>query len=183
MQLEGSFGRWCHKLRRLLKSPVKEGNNPLVFLQKSDERRWRKHMSQNGTKSNGTIVLLEDDKEFGLTLKETLEDEGYVISLFKDGKQALSYLLAHESRVSGIICDLMMPGMDGIDFLAALRSDPRIQHLPLIFLSGSDIGVFSNLIRPYTYSAFLSKPVTTAELCREVDRSMRKLSAPQSKAS
>ncbi len=106
------------------------------------------------------IVLIEDNGDFADTLKEFIEDATpYQIVHFKAGSQALAYLEDRSNSVIGILSDLMMKDMDGIDFLARLRKNHVFGSKPLIFISGTEPMVFESLLRPYKYSAFVQKPV------------------------
>lgn len=73
-----------------------------------------------------TLVLVAEDEE---TIAETLalivEDAGYVALVAHDGREALA--LARQHRPHLIITDLMMPYLNGADFIAAVRGDATTQ--------------------------------------------------------
>lgn len=82
---------------------------------------------------NGNILLIEDEIELQQNLKEILEYNGFSIVTADHGQEGLEVLEAQE--VDLILCDIMMPVMDGYQFLKQIRTQPRFQHVPFIFLS------------------------------------------------
>ncbi|MGZ5278614.1 MAG: response regulator [Pseudobdellovibrionaceae bacterium] len=115
---------------------------------------------------SGQIILVEDNEEVSEIMCHFLEDISKNIKVvrFSNGKDALAYLTQYYDSVSGVISDLMMSEMDGIDFLATLRKDSRTASLPFLFLSGADPTVFSNLLKGYQFSGFIAKPVHPVNL-------------------
>lgn len=80
-----------------------------------------------------TILLIEDEIELQQNLKEILEYNGFSILTASNGQEALSQLENH--NVDLFLCDIMMPGMDGFQFLKRIRSQDRFESTPFIFLS------------------------------------------------
>lgn len=80
-----------------------------------------------------TILIIEDEPAIRENLLELLQMEGYAAVAAADGAQGLA--LAHEHRPALIICDLMMPEVDGHDVLEALRADEELSATPFIFLT------------------------------------------------
>jgi CheY-like chemotaxis protein len=124
---------------------------------------------------SGQIVLVEDNEEVSELLAHLLQDisKGIKVVRFSNGKEALTYLTQYHESVSGVISDLMMSEMDGIDFLATLRKDARTASLPFLFLSGADPSVFSNLLKGYQFSGFIAKPVHPLNLKNLVEYHFR----------
>ncbi|MGA7952400.1 MAG: response regulator transcription factor [Gloeobacterales cyanobacterium] len=84
------------------------------------------------------LLLIDDDTRFLLLMGNFLEERGYQISRAANGKQGIEVLarLTRESRPPDlIVCDVMMPHMDGYEFVHALRAMPGHEVLPVIFLS------------------------------------------------
>ncbi|MCE3010644.1 MAG: response regulator [Proteobacteria bacterium] len=110
--------------------------------------------------SKKVIILVEDNVDFAETVKEFIEDATpYRVLHFMSGRSALAYLDERSSGVTGILSDLMMKDMDGIDFLSRIRKSSHFSHLPLIFISGTEPMVFQNLLKPHQFAAFLQKPI------------------------
>ena len=80
------------------------------------------------------IVVVDDSHETRVTLRETLEDEGYRVATACTGKEGLELLRTRE-RPRLALVDLMMPIMDGGEMTRAVRADPALADLPLIIIT------------------------------------------------
>lgn len=80
-----------------------------------------------------TILLIEDEVELQQNLKEILEFNGFHVFTADDGQDALMKIKDQEFDL--ILCDIMMPNLDGFQFLRILRSEERFHQTPFIFLS------------------------------------------------
>ena len=81
---------------------------------------------------NPKVLLVDDEKEFVEALGERMRNREMEVSTAESAMEALS--LAKDHNYDAIVLDLMMPGMDGIEALKALRADhPEMQ---IILLSG-----------------------------------------------
>ena len=79
------------------------------------------------------MLVADDDADIRFILRTNLEAEGMDVDEAVDGEQALT--LAGGLRPDVLVLDVMMPGRDGLDVLAALRSDPATADLPVLVLS------------------------------------------------
>ena len=77
------------------------------------------------------ILVCDDDRDIVSALRIYLEAEGYEVLAAYNGKDALA-LLRKDSEVALLILDIMMPELDGISTLAALREE---RNLPVILLT------------------------------------------------
>ena len=114
------------------------------------------------------ILLIDDDPDIRDALGECLRDEGYEVYPAEHGRAALD-LLEHGLRPGVILLDLMMPVMNGFEFLEALHARPECQHVRVLILSANQgyqaadfVGVFQ----------MLRKPVRVEHLCRELERAL-----------
>jgi CheY-like chemotaxis protein len=103
------------------------------------------------------ILLVDDREENLLALEAILGGLGHELIRATSGEQALKYLLADE--VSLILLDVQMPDMDGYDTAAHIKSRPRTQDIPIIFLTAIDREAHQ-AYRGYAAGAvdFLAKP-------------------------
>ncbi len=83
--------------------------------------------------SSRTNLLIVDDNEEMLNFIATNFNKEYDVILAKDGKDALQQLRKHE--VGMIVCDWMMPHMDGMELCRRMRSDKNYSHIPFILLT------------------------------------------------
>jgi CheY-like chemotaxis protein len=108
-----------------------------------------------------TVLIIEDERATRDTLSELLEKDGREIVTACDGREALDRL-AQVRRPCLILLDLMMPGMDGWEFLRRQSSDPSIAGVPTIVLSASHL--------PAGAKHQLAKPVDVERLLALVDQ-------------
>jgi len=81
----------------------------------------------------GRVLVVDDEPMVRETLGQVLADEGYVVDLAVDGEAALE--LVHAARPDAILLDLMMPGMNGRQFLKALRDEPAYAAVPVLLMT------------------------------------------------
>ncbi len=109
--------------------------------------------------NNKTVLVIEDDHETRVAIRNCLELAGYYVMSAIDGAKALE-LLGHISRPSAILLDLNMPIMNGEEFLRATKLHPDYKNIPVIQLSAeTDIGL------PGVHSA-IGKPVDIKHLLK-----------------
>lgn len=80
-----------------------------------------------------TILLIEDEVELQQNLKEILEFNGFSVFTADNGEDALNKI--EDQEIDLILCDIMMPSIDGHQFLKIIRSRINFQQTPFIFLS------------------------------------------------
>ena len=109
-----------------------------------------------------TILIIEDEESLRLTLADRLTMEGFRARTAADGKQGL--VLAHEDPPDLILCDIMMPEMDGYAVFNALQADPSLASIPFIFLTAKSDP--SQVRKGMALGAddYLCKPVAKADL-------------------
>lgn len=81
----------------------------------------------------GRVLVVDDDPMVRETLGQVLLDEGYAVDLAVDGEDALARV--REARPDAVLLDLMMPGMNGRQFLHALRDSPEHANLPVLLMT------------------------------------------------
>ena len=81
------------------------------------------------------ILIVEDEAHIRDNLVRFLKLEGHAVSAAVDGQAGLEHL--RSQPVDLVICDFMMPRMNGFEVLAALQADPALAGLPFIMLSAS----------------------------------------------
>ena len=82
------------------------------------------------------LLLVEDDKAAQFALSELLGDMGATVLLARTGEDALRLVLKHE--FAAILLDVRLPGMDGYEVAAAIRTLERARRTPIIFMSAED---------------------------------------------
>ena len=82
------------------------------------------------------LLVVEDDKAAQFAVGELLGDLGARVHLAESGEDALRLVLKHE--FVAILLDVRLPGMDGYEVAAAIRSLERTRRTPIIFMSAED---------------------------------------------
>jgi CheY-like chemotaxis protein len=83
----------------------------------------------------GEILIVEDEQDIRQALREIFADEGYAVAVAANGLEALEILRACVDPPRLILLDLMMPGMDGWEFLARIDEDARLHAIPVALMS------------------------------------------------
>jgi DNA-binding response OmpR family regulator len=112
----------------------------------------------------GRVLVVDDEPMVRETLGQVLSDEGYVVDLAVDGESALDRV--HDARPDAILLDLMMPGMNGRQFLQALRDDPAYRTVPVLIMTAVH-GLEVNLAT-LGASEVVEKPFNVDELLNKV---------------
>lgn len=109
------------------------------------------------------IQVIEDEQNIRENIQELLEAKGYTVRVSANGKQGV--LDAIDFKPHLIICDVMMPKMDGFKVLEYVRKTSLIQNTPFIFLTarvdkndirhGMELGADDYLTKPFTYKELL----------------------------
>ncbi|NCT16686.1 MAG: transcriptional regulator [Flavobacteriaceae bacterium CG_4_8_14_3_um_filter_34_10] len=110
------------------------------------------------------VLLIEDDTAVRENTAEIIELSGYKVVTAPNGK--IGVMIAKRELPDIIICDIMMPEMDGYAVLKSLASEPSTQFIPFIFLSakteykdiriGMDLGADDYLTKPFNEEDLLN---------------------------
>ena len=88
-----------------------------------------------GPGHHGAVLIVEDDPDARDTLADLLQLYGYAVATANNGREALEYL-AFSPAPCLILLDLMMPVMDGWEFLRQQQHESRFAAIPVVVLSG-----------------------------------------------
>ncbi|MGK7901183.1 MAG: PP2C family protein-serine/threonine phosphatase [Hormoscilla sp.] len=117
------------------------------------------------------ILVIEDDPLFRLVLTKSLKNQGYDVMVAANGEEGLQQ--ARELRPALILCDWMMPRMDGLEVCRHIKADPELATTFFVLLTARE-GV-SDRVEGLDTGAddFLSKPVEMNELRAKVRAGLR----------
>lgn len=113
------------------------------------------------------VLLVEDSFEDRTLIMEVLHDEKIALTLscVEDGEQAMAYLnkqapYENVDLPDLILLDLNLPGLDGREVLAEIKSTPSLKGIPVVILTTSDAE--DDIARSYTLQAscYVVKPIT-----------------------
>ncbi|WP_071518525.1 response regulator transcription factor [Geitlerinema sp. PCC 9228] len=120
------------------------------------------------------LLLVDDDPNLILLVKDYLEFRGYKVITAENGREALEVL---ETQVPDlIVCDIMMPEMDGYALVKHIRENPRTSWIPVLFLSAK--GQSQDRVKGLNMGAdvYMVKPFEPEELVAQVESSLKQAS-------
>lgn len=108
------------------------------------------------------ILVIDDDADIRFVIRMNLTTQGYEVVEAADGDAAVD--AAREHRPAIVISDITMPGRNGYEVLQAIRADPELRGVPVVFLTGrnSDTEIWEGYVAGADY--YLTKPFDPDEL-------------------
>ena len=125
------------------------------------------------------VLLVDDDEDVRVSLRALLVSQGYAIAEARDGQQALDYLQDNPPPCL-ILLDLVMPRMDGWEFLTLKAQDKKLAALPVVITSGTvanlppnfavvrkpwNVADLLNLVRKYSLPSMLVFALSGVKIC------------------
>lgn len=121
------------------------------------------------------ILVIEDERTTLNSIVEFLLSEGFDAIGSENGREGIE--LAQKHLPALIICDILMPELDGYDVLTYLQQDPETAAIPFIFLTATTDSSSFRLGMEMGADDYLRKPVTSAELRAAIASRLRKQEA------
>lgn len=125
------------------------------------------------TAGTGTVLLVEDNGDMRAYLTHLLHGDGWTVDAVVDAEAALE---AVDAGYDLVLCDVMLPGMDGIELVRALRRTPTTARLPIIILTaragpesaaeGLEAGADDYIVKPFEPLELLARTRVHLELSR-----------------
>jgi DNA-binding NarL/FixJ family response regulator len=131
-------------------------------------------MKDTSVGNHRRLLLIDDDPNLILLVKDYLEFRGYEVVTAENGREALEVL--EKTIPDMIICDVMMPEMDGYALVRNVREDPRTSWVPVLFLSAK--GQSQDRVKGLNTGAdvYMVKPFEPEELVAQVESSLKQAS-------
>lgn len=129
----------------------------------------------------GQVLLVDDEPGLREAVGAYLEDSGFQVTVASNAKDGWEQL--QQSLPDLVITDIMMPQVDGYQFLKQMREDPRFETLPVVFLTAR--GMTVDRIQGYNAGcdAYVSKPFDPEELVAIVSNLLERRAASLKAAS
>jgi len=112
-----------------------------------------------------SILIIEDDRNFSDILLELAKEKGFKYLRAEDGKSGLQ--VAQEYKPNAIILDISLPQVDGWTVMEKLKENPDTRHIPVHFVSASDVGKDAIKMGAIGYCL---KPVSMDELSKAFNK-------------
>ena len=110
------------------------------------------------------ILIVEDDEDIREALALVLENEGYPVFSASNGKEGLD-LFPTLPDLCLILLDLMMPVMDGFEFLVARKQDVKLSKVPVVVISA-----FPERARELAADGCLKKPIQVNDILNYINQ-------------
>jgi CheY-like chemotaxis protein len=118
------------------------------------------------------ILLIEDNHSLREEIINVLELEGFTVVTAENGRVGLERIQA--DRPDLVLCDLMMPEMDGYETLKAIRGNPETATLPVILLTARDDDQCQTRCAELGADGYVTKPFKIPELLRALEAIAKK---------
>ena len=128
-------------------------------------------MKEKSVSEDNKLLLIDDDPNLILLVKDYLEFRGYQVFTATNGREGLK--IVGQELPNMIICDVMMPEMDGYAFIQEIRQNPYTDWIPVMFLSAK--GQSQDRVKGLNIGAdvYMVKPFEPEELVAQVESTLK----------
>jgi len=117
-----------------------------------------------------TILVIDDEISIAEMLVDLLEDEGHQVVTARNGREGLERMA--EVRPELVLCDMMMPVMDGREFCRMVRTEMSYAMTPIVLMSA---GQRPSIAEDGLYTTFLAKPMNIMAVIETVDTCLQEV--------
>jgi two-component system response regulator (stage 0 sporulation protein F) len=134
-------------------------------------------MSRDLNQITKRVLIADDDPVIRRLLSSAVTSEGYTAVTVDDGRAAFR-MLQSDADFTAALFDMRMPGLDGIDLIRHMRTERRLQRIPVMLITAeNDLKVMSDSFAAGAV-AFLSKPLTVDKLQNALRMLLRSAQTP-----
>jgi CheY-like chemotaxis protein len=149
---------------------ARDGTLTMGDVQQDPAREFEASCSTEGDRkgvdTSSFVLIVDDDPDLLEVTCFVIEGEGLAVATANNGEEALA-LLRTGRLPTLVLLDLMMPVMNGWEFLATVAKDPLLQNLPVVVLTAGE------QMEVPGATDVVSKPIDLNELLRVVERCVR----------
>jgi two-component system, OmpR family, alkaline phosphatase synthesis response regulator PhoP len=110
-----------------------------------------------------TVLVVDDESSIVEVLTTLLEDEGYHVVTARNGEEGLACLATSQPEV--VLCDVMMPVLDGRELCKRMQANPRYRSIPIVLMSAVSAAA---KLAGCNYAMLLAKPFDLEEVIKAV---------------
>ena len=118
------------------------------------------------------ILMIEDNEKNRKLIRDVLQFQGYRTAESENAEEGLR--LAATLAPALILMDIHLPGMNGIEALRALRSDPATQGIPVMAVTASVMPQDRQLVTSAGFDGYQSKPINVKEFVAAVQEILKR---------
>ena len=115
-----------------------------------------------------TVLVIEDNLEIRENMSEILELEGFKVIVATDGTTGLQ--MATEDLPNIILCDILMPSLDGYSVLTAIKKNPETKNIPFIYVTASVEKSEVKLAMDMGADGYVRKPFDVDDLMAAINK-------------
>ena len=112
------------------------------------------------------LLLVEDDRDHGEVMKLVFESENFEVSWAENGLEGLA--LAEQNPPAVIVCDYMMPKMNGQEFIVEIKKKDNLKDVPIAVLTAITNDTAEEALRTAGANAFISKTAERKKILETV---------------
>lgn len=143
-------------------------HTPLIFSFMSNNSLINKNTQPNSE----YILVIEDNSDLNLAICEILISYGYQVKSARNGVDGLK--LIEQMTPDAILCDIMMPEMDGYTLLRHTRANPQLRTIPFIFLTARSSSTDQRKALNIGIEDYLVKPIEEEDLVLTIRNALRR---------
>ncbi len=115
------------------------------------------------------LLIVDDEVALVEAMEMLLTDIGHQVQAVNSAREALDRLEESADIPDLILADVLMPKMNGFEFIRAVRENPRLQHIPVLFVSASTTMEMEIRMGELGRAGFLRKPFEIEKLFEAID--------------
>lgn len=142
----------------------------LQYIDDGDRSRGKVQQLVSENTNRPTVLVIDDNTDIRQYERTLLQDE-YVVLEAADGKEGLAVALKEVPDL--VICDVMMPVMDGLEFTKQLKTNTATSHIPVIMLTAKNLE--EHRVEGYEHGAdsYITKPFHSKVLLARIENLLR----------
>jgi CheY-like chemotaxis protein len=118
------------------------------------------------------VLLIEDSKDIRNNIAEILQFAGYEVLTAENGKTGVQMAIEHKPDI--VVCDIMMPVLDGYGVINIVQKNPETQHTPFIFLTAKTERDEIRKGMALGADDYITKPFEEVDLLEAIERRLKK---------
>lgn len=142
----------------------------LQYIDDGDRSRGKVQQLVNENTNRPTVLVIDDNTDIRQYERTLLQDE-YIVLEAADGKEGLAVALKEVPDL--VICDVMMPVMDGLEFTKQLKTNMATSHIPVIMLTAKNLEEHRAEGYEHGADSYITKPFHSKVLLARIENLLR----------
>lgn len=146
------------------------GESVLQYIDDGDRSRGKVQQLVSENTNRPTVLVIDDNTDIRQYERTLLQDE-YIVLEAADGKEGLAVALKEVPDL--VICDVMMPVMDGLEFTEQLKTNTATSHIPVIMLTAKNLEEHRAEGYEHGADSYITKPFHSKVLLARIENLLR----------